>query len=144
MSKEESEFGIDNTKNCSGQCTSKIIAWLEGQLKKHRCASEITNQILTVCSEISSNILKHADYSEDLSDAQRIKVATNFLANGVEIRFYDSGPPFNPLKDPQCSEAPLQPGGRGIKIMEGLSNRICYERLDGGINLMKLYFKTEN
>src|SRR5690242_3118785 len=95
----------------------------------HHLPEDRKLDVLTAIEEVLSNIVRHggaAPWPED------ILVHAAFRDDEIEIRFEDSGPPFDPLSyPPPRLDLALQErtgGGLGIHLLRRLMDRVHYER----------------
>jgi sigma-B regulation protein RsbU (phosphoserine phosphatase) len=108
---------------------------IEAILRARGVPLEIVHDCALVAEEVLANIVEHA-YAGQPGQAS---VEVRLLADEIRLRFEDTGPPFNPLDQPQPDlDAPLtarRVGGLGILLIRHLVDTCEYVR-EGGVNVL--------
>ena len=104
------------------------------------CATEdqaYTAVLLT--SEAVTNAIEHGN---QLDAAKRVRIEFKATPKTVELWVEDEGTGFDPKKveDPTLSDNLLEDGGRGIFLIEHLSDEVKYEK--GGRRLGMLFYRN--
>jgi serine/threonine-protein kinase RsbW len=95
--------------------------------------AKTTDAIVLATNEATSNVIRHAH--RDRPQAL-IHVQCTLLADGIEVRLFDEGEPFNVQDVPHLDPAELRVGGRGVFLMRALLDElVCCPRADGGNTL---------
>ena len=112
---------------------------IEAILRARDVPAAIVHDCSLAAEEVLTNIAKHA-YAGGRGSAMLIEV--RLPGEGIQIRFEDGGPPFNPLEqpDPDVDAAPggQGTGGRGIVLVRHLVERCEYVR-EGEANIFTVY-----
>lgn len=120
-----------------------VLNFINTELSKTECVEELKLKIDLVVEEIFINIV---NYAYDSLGKVDINCDLDFEASQVEIRFTDSGKPYNPLEhlEPDISLSAEQRsiGGLGILISKKLMDDIQYQYQNGkNILTIKKYIK---
>lgn len=108
-------------------------------LEENGCSMKAQMQLDIAVDELFSNIARYA-YAPNVGEAT---VGVNFIEDegSVEIFFYDSGTPYDPLAkaDPDItlSVEEREIGGLGIFMVKKSVDEMCYEYKDGK-NVLKI------
>jgi anti-sigma regulatory factor (Ser/Thr protein kinase) len=118
---------------------------VESILIDAECKNPLLNQTLLVVEEIFVNIAHYAYKGDDIpGKAVLFASCENKILN---LRFEDSGVPFNPLERPEMKlENDIDKrdiGGLGIFIVRKIVDKISYERKDNK-NILTIIKKIEN
>lgn len=126
-----------NKENCleitaQRQNFTEIKPWLEKALDEINCQGKPRKQLLIAVDEIFTNI---ASYAYDTPDGTaQIKINYNETETTVELKFVDSGIPYNPLTqdDPDIKQRIEERtvGGLGIFMVKKMMDSIEYHRED--------------
>jgi len=96
-------------------------------------------RIELVLEEATINIIHHAYGGQ----GGKLELCCTPVQGGLEIRFVDEAPPFNPLKAPPVEVvtdiASQRIGGMGIHLIRGLTDEFSYRR-EGGRNVLTMRF----
>jgi len=108
---------------------SRVIDFVNKELVKNGCPADMLDRINVAVEEIFVNIANYA-YGHGAGDVT-LSVS---VAEKAEIRFEDSGKPYNPL---ECADPDLETdlssreiGGLGIYLVKKLVDSIEYARID--------------
>jgi serine/threonine-protein kinase RsbW len=82
--------------------------------------------VLITLTEAVNNAIIHGNL---LDEGKSVRISYKFVNNLLTIIVQDEGKGFDPeaIPDPTCSERIEQCGGRGVRIMEALSDSICFQ-----------------
>ena len=90
--------------------------------------------------EAATNAVEHGlDQAAD----RHVTIRIDFRANAVTMEVEDAGPPFDPTTAPMTplaetlDDAPA--GGRGLRLLRGFADSMCYERRDGRNRLATIF-----
>jgi sigma-B regulation protein RsbU (phosphoserine phosphatase) len=112
---------------------------IEGILRARQVPDAMIHDCSLATEEVLTNIAKHA-YGGDGRGEARIEVRVR--PEEIRLRFEDTGPPFNPLEQPEPDSAsPLATrplGGHGIVLVKGLVDECDYAR-EGQFNVLTLH-----
>lgn len=98
--------------------------------------------VVLAADEAANNVIRHAH--RDKPDAL-LQIECYLHADGIEIRLFDEGEPFDLGAVPDLDPAELRVGGRGVFLMRTLMDEIsCQPRAEGGnvVRLVKRYPST--
>lgn len=121
--------------------TDAVGEWLEEQGFSMRDAT----QMAIAAEEIFVNICNYAYEDGDMSGRTRVEMT--MLGDTAQIRFLDTGVPFNPLDVPEpditlpAEERAI--GGLGIHMVRSLVSSVSYEHADGN-NVLTITKDKEN
>jgi sigma-B regulation protein RsbU (phosphoserine phosphatase) len=109
---------------------------IEGILRARDVPAAIVHDCSLVAEEVLTNVAQHA-YGGD--PGRRIDIEVRLPGDEIQIRFADTGPPFNPL-EPAAPEGdapaiPTGPGGRGLALVKHLAEGCTYAR-EGDFNIL--------
>lgn len=111
----------------------RVTGFINGELKEQGCPLKVQMQIGIAVEEIYVNIARYAYHPEAGEATVRCTVGGDPLQ--VEIRFRDSGKPYNPLakEDPDISlpAEERQTGGLGIYMVKKSMDDSTYSYEDG-------------
>ena len=127
---------ISPPKNLVVQATidrfNEVIEFINDELTFHACPENLFHNIDLAVEEIFANIVNYAYENEPEHELISISIQISHLA--IDIRFEDSGIPFNPLENPPPDlDVPLLErniGGLGIFLVNKLMDQVQYERLN--------------
>jgi serine/threonine-protein kinase RsbW len=86
-----------------------------------------------------TNVVRHAHQS--LPPQTLIEIDLNFYPNHVEMRIWDSGPPFSFMEQLDHSSASItdaSSSGRGLMLLHKIANELEYRRIDEARNCLCL------
>jgi sigma-B regulation protein RsbU (phosphoserine phosphatase) len=110
---------------------------IEAILRARHVPSETVHDCTLAAEEVMANIAEHAYAGR--SGLARVEI--RLLAEEIQLRFEDSGPPFNPLEQPapdlDASLAERRVGGLGILLIRRLVDRCEYAR-EGSTNVLTM------
>ncbi len=114
---------------------------IEGILLARDVPAAIVHDCVVTAEEVLVNIAKHAYGGRPGGEAG---VELRLLPEEIQIRFEDTGPPFNPLEEPVPDvEAPIatrRVGGLGIFLVRQLAGRCEYGR-EGSTNVLTVHHR---
>ena len=118
------------TVEASIEKLDEVIAFIKAELKRKHCPRDLRSQIYLAVEEIFVNIANYA-YAPGKGNAV-IGVAAGGV---VQLRFEDSGMPYNPLEqdDPHLDKPLMEReiGGLGIYLFRKIMDNVSYVREDG-------------
>lgn len=130
MTLERDEKMKETRSRASLDSLSALIDFVNRELITEGCKTEIINEIDIAVEEIFMNIV---NYAYDSAGGE-VNISI-YVDNKVEIRFEDTGKPYNPLKQksPDLSKPPKDRdiGGLGIFMVNNIMDYMEYSRLDG-------------
>ena len=111
----------------------RLLDWVERLGAAERVAPEIATRIALALEEAVTNVIRHAFV--DLPPPHVLRVRIEVDANALTAEVLDNGRPFDPSTVPEPdlrgSIEERAPGGLGIRLMRGMTDRIDYRRIDG-------------
>lgn len=115
----------------------KVLSWFE-QLRPSSVPHKDWLQCELALAEGFTNAVRHAH--RDLPKDVQIKVEVTLYSGSIEIRIWDCGPPFDLQGHLENSEKQrdntLAGGGRGIGILQKISDHLSYDRVDENHNCL--------
>ncbi|MBR0277875.1 MAG: ATP-binding protein [Clostridia bacterium] len=112
-----------------------VIDFVNEQLDKEKCSSEIKTKFDIAVEEIFINIAHYA-YADDSTGFAVIQMSVEKEPLAIEVTFIDWGTPYNPLErpNPDVTAIPLEKrrnGGMGIYIVKRSMDDVKYQYSDG-------------
>jgi len=132
-----------NTENID-----EVINFVDANLADTCCTPEMRTQTILAAEEIFSNIAKYAyDQPDYIMGDRKCYITIRIIAGaGVQLKFEDTGKPFNPLEQPMPSLdgaiEDRQIGGLGIFLVKKLMDKVEYAR-SGNKNIIVLSKRIE-
>jgi len=86
-----------------------------------------------------TNAVRHAHQNKPVDTP--IEMEVKIYEDSLEIRIWDCGPPFDLHKKLQAMPQKLDTeaeGGRGLRLMQRIADRLSYERLADGRNCLTI------
>jgi anti-sigma regulatory factor (Ser/Thr protein kinase) len=121
----------------------KVFAFVDQHCSRREIPDSIRYKVLLIAEELTMNAMSHG-YRGRLDGWIAISLYRD--SDGIEVRFEDEAPPFDPLHegpeprvDAGVAERPI--GGLGIHLVKALSRMVKYERL-GERNVVRVVFST--
>jgi anti-anti-sigma factor len=109
---------------------------IEGILRARDVPAAIVHDCSLVAEEVLTNVARHA-YGGDAG--RRTDIEVRLPGDEIQIRFADTGPPFNPLApgtpDGGAAPGPPGPGGLGLALVKHLAEGCTYAR-EGDSNIL--------
>lgn len=117
---------------------SEVLAWFD-QLYQPEISKNFWWQCQLVLAEGFTNAVRHAH--KDKSPDVPIDIEVSLLGEGIEIRIWDHGPPFD-LDSFMSNLPPIVDvnavGGRGVKLMQDMTDELSYARTADNRNCLLL------
>lgn len=113
-----------------------VLSWFN-QVHRPSIPRKVWLQCELALAEGFTNAVRHAH--KDLSIDTLIDIEVTLLPNRLEIRVWDSGPPFNleqRLKETSELVNPNATGGRGIDILQKIADQLSYTRTEDNRNCL--------
>jgi serine/threonine-protein kinase RsbW len=90
--------------------------------------------VLITLTEAVNNAIIHGNL---LDEGKTVRISYKFAKKILTIIVEDEGKGFDPetIPDPTCTERIEECGGRGVRIMEALSDSICFHNNGSCIKL---------
>ena len=104
-------------------------------MKDVPCDRETYTDLKIVFSELINNAVAHGNRYDA---AKKIYVSISCSEMGVTLRVRDEGEGFNPriLTDPTSETNLLLPTGRGLFLVKQLMDRVRFQRMERGMELV--------
>jgi serine/threonine-protein kinase RsbW len=120
------------------QALNQVLAWFE-QTYAANVPKKDWLQCELALAEGFTNAIRHAH--RGLPPETPIRIEVQLYASQMEIRIWDSGPPFD--LEERIRTLSLKPdyqsgGGRGIVLMHKIADRLSYQRTDGDRNCLSI------
>ncbi len=111
---------------------TQVVQWfncIEAQVKHIQASPLFWMQLQTILMEGVTNAIRHAHWDQPI--ATPVDIEVQVLDHHLELRIWDHGAPFDLSK--KLSEIPeiidpMQPGGRGLRLIEKMSDQFSYTR----------------
>ena len=111
-------------------CLGVARAFVEAVCQALEVDQPTTNAIVLATNEATSNVMRHAH--RDRPQAT-IQLQCRCRSDGLEVRLFDEGAPFDVGSVPDLDPAELRVGGRGVYLMRALMDELrCEPRGEGG------------
>lgn len=95
----------------------------------------VTNAVVLAVNEATSNVIRHAHRD---CPATPFHIQCRLLADGIEVRLEDEGPPFDLTIVPHLNPGEVRVGGRGVFLMRQLMDEITSEPRPKGGNVLRM------
>lgn len=115
----------------------KIPGFIDSIGNKLNLDEDLKNRILLALSEAATNAIVHGNKEDERKKVFiEIQVAGKFVVINVE----DQGKGFDPedIPNPIEEENLMNPGGRGIYLMEEFADKVEYDQ-DGALVTLRFY-----
>ncbi len=115
--------------------TEKVPDFVESVANRAGLKNELKEKIMLALSEAATNAIVHGNKE---NNKKLVSIVVDITSNWVEIQVKDEGEGFNPddLPDPTKDENLLNPGGRGIFLIEEFADKVNYGD-EGRLVIMK-------
>ncbi len=102
------------------------VEWLEGIAEELNLGEETTHRLIVATSEAVTNSLHHGNEYDPVKD---VIVEVNVTSEAVDVTVSDEGGGFQrtDVEDPLLEQNLENVGGRGVYLMEELTDRIEYQ-----------------
>ena len=122
-----------------------VLSWFD-QLYQPQIPRSFWLQCQLALAEGFTNAVRHAH--KNRSPAVPISLEVTLLPEGVELRIWDQGPPFDlaqRLRDLPSVVDQNEIGGRGLRLMVDMTNNLSYTRTADNRNCLLLvkYYEGE-
>jgi len=114
----------------------QVLSWFD-QLYQPSIPTIVWLQCKLAVAEGFTNAARHAH--RGLPPNVPIDIEVTLFPQGLEIRIWDQGPPFDLISWLQSSEQLVDQhagGGRGIAIMQKIADKLSYTRTDDNRNCL--------
>lgn len=102
--------------------------------------TEAAEGLLLAAVEAIANVIEHAHQQ----DGRTARVELESSETGVELRIYDSGTAPPPDLEAVALPAPLSEGGRGLFLVNALTDEAAYETNDNGESMLRLFKRASS
>lgn len=126
---------------------AEVLDWFD-RLESGVVPQRVWLQLKTALAEGFTNAVRHAH--KDAAPELPVEVCFEQTPNSLELQIIDSGPPFDleeKLNALAESEDLHATGGRGLRLMQCIADRLEYVRLDdrrNRLSLIKYYGDDED
>ncbi|MBD2186381.1 ATP-binding protein [Aerosakkonema funiforme] len=106
----------------------QILSWFE-QLHQPQIARKLWLRFQLALAEAFTNAVRHAHKNQ--SPEVPIDIEVTIFEDSIEIRVWDWGPPFDlhkKLSEMLSNEENDSGGGRGLQLMESITDHLSYTR----------------
>ena len=123
--------------NTDLQNLGQVLQWFN-QVEPIPIAETDWLQCQIALAEGFTNAVRHAH--QDLPKDTPIELELEVSVNYIEIRIWDVGPPFDLSQQLACLPEPhhLATGGRGLHLMDQITDVLCYQRVNGHKNCLRM------
>ncbi|MEG4801550.1 ATP-binding protein [Microcoleus sp. ARI1-B5] len=124
--------------NTGQSALDPLLSWF-AQLYEPRIPTSVWIRCQLALAEGFTNAVRHAHEGKRPDLPVDIQVAV--CTESVEIKIWDSGPPFDleqKIKDMSEKIDPEAPGGRGLKLMKDIADSLSYTRMADGRNCLSI------
>lgn len=137
---------MDSSGQCTGVSVIRYASELDAlgavrtELKRRLQASPLgadeaaLDGLLLATVEAVVNVIEHAHGQ----DGRPARVELHAAGEGVEVYIYDSGSSANRSEAVPAVPDPLSEGGRGLFLIDALTDESVYEAAPGGENVLRL------
>ncbi|NEP13475.1 MAG: ATP-binding protein [Symploca sp. SIO2C1] len=114
----------------------QILSWFD-QLSQPYIPRKVCLQCQLALAEGFTNAVRHAH--KDLSGDLSVDIEVTIAPQCLELRIWDWGPPFDlegRIRQLERRVDRESPGGRGLLILQKISDRLSYTRTDDNRNCL--------
>jgi serine/threonine-protein kinase RsbW len=103
-----------------------VVTWLEELARAEGVTDDLLHRLLVAVSEAVTNSLCHGN---QLNPVRDVVVEVVFREGTVDVTVEDEGIGFQPgeVDDPLAEENLLKEGGRGVYLIEELTDEVMFE-----------------
>jgi serine/threonine-protein kinase RsbW len=132
------ELGLNLTLESNLKNIAEVETYVQQVFKEFRIDESLFGNILIAITEAVSNAIIHGNQAKS---NKKVHITTVVASNKVSFTIEDEGTGFNPhnLPDPTAPENLLTPGGRGVFLMQQLSDKVTFSE-GGSIVQLEFYF----
>jgi serine/threonine-protein kinase RsbW len=132
------ELGLNLTLESNLKNIAEVETYVQQVFKEFRIDESLFGNILIAITEAVSNAIIHGNQAKS---NKKVHIITVVASNKVSFTIEDEGTGFNPhnLPDPTAPENLLTPGGRGVFLMQQLSDKVTFSE-GGSIVQLEFYF----
>jgi serine/threonine-protein kinase RsbW len=132
------ELGLNLTLESNLKNIAEVETYVQQVFKEFRIDESLFGNILIAITEAVSNAIIHGNQAKS---NKKVQITTVVASNKVSFTIQDEGTGFNPhnLPDPTAPENLLTPGGRGVFLMQQLSDKVTFSE-GGSIVQLEFYF----
>jgi serine/threonine-protein kinase RsbW len=94
-----------------------------------------TNAVVLAVNEATGNVIRHAHRDRPTTS---LHIECRLLADGIEVRIIDEGPPFDLNTVPHLDPGEVRVGGRGIFLMRQLMDELSSQPRSQGGNILRM------
>ncbi|MCC3405143.1 MAG: ATP-binding protein [Microcoleus sp. PH2017_10_PVI_O_A] len=124
--------------NTGQSALEPVLSWF-AQLYEQRIPTSVWIRCQLALAEGFTNAVRHAHEGQRPDLPVEIDVLVS--AESVEIKIWDSGPPFDldqKIQDMSKTIDPEASGGRGLKLMKDIADSLSYTRTADGRNCLSI------
>jgi serine/threonine-protein kinase RsbW len=124
--------------NTGQSALEPVLSWF-AQLYDSRIPTSVWIRCQLALAEGFTNAVRHAHEGKRPDLPVEIDVAVS--VESVEIKIWDSGPPFDleqKIQDMSKTIDPEASGGRGLKLMKDIADSLSYTRTADGRNCLSI------
>lgn len=124
--------------NTGQSALEPVLSWFS-QLYDSRIPTSVWIRCQLVLAEGFTNAVRHAHKGKPADWPVEIDVAVS--SESVEIKIWDSGPPFDleqKIQDMSKTIDPEASGGRGLKLMKDIADSLSYTRTAEARNCLSI------
>ncbi len=94
-----------------------------------------TNAVVLAVNEATGNVIRHAHRDRPTTP---LHIECRLLADGIDVRIIDEGPPFDLNTVPHLDPGEVRVGGRGIFLMRQLMDELSSQPRSQGGNILRM------
>jgi serine/threonine-protein kinase RsbW len=119
------------------QNVAKVEPFVHDVATRYNLSPDTQGNILVSLTEAVTNAILHGNQADD---QKKVSISLQHDSDALSISVSDEGPGFNPqdVPDPTCPEFLERCGGRGLFLMQHLSDECCFKR---GGSTVEMRFK---
>lgn len=124
--------------NTGQSALEPVLSWF-AQLYEQRIPTSVWIRCQLALAEGFTNAVRHAH--EGKRPDLPVEIDVTVSAESVEIKIWDSGPPFDleqKIQDMSKTVDPEASGGRGLKLMKDIADSLSYTRTADGRNCLSI------
>lgn len=103
-----------------------VVSFVDSFARRNKLDDDLRDKLMLLISELATNGMEHGN---GYDESKNVRIAIHLLPEKVEVEVEDEGEGFSPVDvpDPLAEENLLGTSGRGIFLIEALSDEVRYE-----------------
>ena len=105
---------------------TKVVSFVDTFARSNDLDDDMRDKLMLLVSELATNGMEHGN---NYDEHKNVRIAIRLKTEQIEVEVEDEGDGFSPVDvpDPLAEENLLGTSGRGIFLIEALSDEVKYE-----------------